>query len=169
MNRRSLIQSALAASLVPTSVLGQSSQTTTSLEAKHASETLEAGTVALETSRVAMNKATDANVKRFAQFEAAEQETVAAVIKDAARISDAPKPSGDGKAMIDTLASLPAGKSYDLAYVKGQIDGHNLLLQIQEAYLSTGKDATHRSIAALARGHIKEHLANLEILQKAIG
>lgn len=168
MDRRSLVQLSLAASLMPGAALAQSSQTSISMEAKHAADTLAAGTIALETSRVALQKATDPNVKRFAEFEAAEQETVASVVKAAAR-QEAPKPENDGKAMVETLAGMPAGKSFDTAYVKGQIDGHRRLLQIQEAYLSGGKDVTHRSIAALARGHIKEHLANLEVLQKTIG
>lgn len=155
--------------MLPTAAFGQSSQTATSLEAKHASDTLEAGSVALETSRIALTKSTDPNVKRFALFEAAEQETVATVVKAAARIPDAPQPPADGRAMIETMSGLPAGKSFDAAYVKSQIDGHRRLLEIQEAYLAAGKDVTHRSIAALARGHIKEHLATLEILQNSTG
>ena len=169
MDRRTLVQLSLAASVMPAAAFAQSSQSSVSMEAKHAADTLEAGTVSLEVSRIALTKATDQNVKRFAQFEVAEQETVGTVVKAAARLSEAPRPSGDGKAMVDTMAALPAGKSFDAAYVKGQIDGHKKLLQIQEAYLSKGKDVTHRSIAALARAHIKEHLANLEILQKANG
>lgn len=71
--------------------------------------------------------------------------------------------------MIDSLSALPAGKSFDAGYVKAQIDGHKALLEIQEKYLSAGKDVTHRSIAALARGHIKKHLSVLEALEKALG
>jgi putative membrane protein len=145
----------------------QSSQTSVSAEAKHAADTLQAGAIALETSRLALQKATDPNVKRFAGFEAAEQETMRSVLKNASR-QEAPKLDNEGKAMVETLAGMPAGKSFDAAYVKGQIDGHNKLLGIQESYLSSGKDGTHRSIAALARGHIKEHLANLEVLEKAV-
>lgn len=68
MDRRSLLNISLAASLLPAAAFAQSSQSSTSLEAKHAADTLDAGTVALETSRVALTKATDPNVKRFAQF-----------------------------------------------------------------------------------------------------
>lgn len=118
---------------------------------------------------MALSKATDPTVKRFAQFEVAEQETVATVVKTAARLSVDPKPAETGKAVIDTLSAMQAGKSFDVGFVEVQIDGHKALLQIQEKYLSDGKDVTHRSIAALARGHINEHLVMLEMLAKALG
>lgn len=71
--RRTLVQLSAAAA-------AQSSQSSVSVEAKHAANTLEAGAVALETSRSALAKATDPNVKRFAQFEVAEQENVAMIV-----------------------------------------------------------------------------------------
>lgn len=170
MDRRSVVKLALASSLIPAKAFAQSSQSKPSAEAKHAADTLSAGAVALETSRVAMNKASDAGVKRFAEFEAAEQETVATVVKAASRLdSTASSPDDEGKAVLESLSGIGSGKSFDAAYVKVQIDGHQKLLQIQEAYLANGKDTLHRSIAALARGHIKEHLANLELLQRQLG
>lgn len=166
MNRRSVFGLiAMAAAIAPAQAFAQSSAAAPSLEAKHAADTLEAGAIALETSKAALAKATDTNVKRFAQFEAAEQETVASVVKAASRLGDV-KPPAEAKAMADRLTAMPAGKEFDQAYVKGQVEGHQKLLQIQEAYLAAGKDLTHRSIAMLARGHIKEHLAQLELLHK---
>lgn len=168
MNRRSIVKLAVAASLLPNAALAQSSKTATSAEAKHAADTLTAGALALETSRVAMSKASDAGVKRFAEFEAAEQETVAMVVKAASKL-DTASPDPESKAVLESLKGVGSGKSFDTAYVKVQVDGHQKLLRIQEAYLANGHDITHRSIAALARGHIKEHLANLELLQRQLG
>ncbi|MGX1742466.1 DUF4142 domain-containing protein [Bosea sp. NPDC055353] len=147
MKRRTLVQLSAAAILLPTAAFAQSSQTSVSLEAKHAADTLEAGAVALETSRVALSKATDPTVKRFAQFEVAEQETVATVVKTAARLSVDPKPAETGKAVIDTLSAMQAGKSFDVGFVEVQIDGHKALLQIQEKYLSDGKDVMLEMLA----------------------
>ncbi|MEZ2410645.1 DUF4142 domain-containing protein [Bosea sp. RCC_152_1] len=170
MDRRTVVKLALASSIMPTGAFAQSSQSKPSAEAKHAADTLRAGALALETSRVAMKKASDAGVKRFAEFEAAEQETVGSVVKAASRLDPAAaSPDDQGKAVLEALSGVGSGKSFDAAYVKVQVDGHQKLLQIQEAYLANGKDALHRSIAALARGQIKEHLANLDLLQRQLG
>src|SRR3954468_13233311 len=50
-------------------------------EAKHMQDTKRVGAVALATSRLALQKAQNASVKQFAQFEVAEQETIAEVLK----------------------------------------------------------------------------------------
>ncbi len=50
-------------------------------EARHAADTLAAGSASLAASRVALNKATDPHVKQFARMEVAEQETIADVLK----------------------------------------------------------------------------------------
>src|SRR4051794_4384383 len=115
MNRRSAVKFAIASVFVPPAAFAQTSASTPSLEAKHAADTLETGAVALETSKAALAKATDPNVKRFAQFEAAEQETVADVVKAASRLADV-KPPPDAKAMIDRLNATPSGKEFDQAY-----------------------------------------------------
>jgi putative membrane protein len=47
---------------------------------QHIQQTLQLGTVALETSRIALQKARDANLKQFAQFETDEQTTLAQVL-----------------------------------------------------------------------------------------
>ncbi|WP_162261801.1 DUF4142 domain-containing protein [Bosea sp. Root381] len=137
-------------------------------ETTHAAETLETGDVALGTSKTALAKVNDAALKRFAEFEVAEQDTVAKVIKAASRMSEgAPeKLSADATAVIENFKSIPAGKEFDEAYIKTQVDGHTKLLEIQNTYLDQGKDVTNRSIAMLASGLIKEHLANLQAMRR---
>lgn len=147
----------------PSQAQGMGSQ-----EARHVTDTLMAGSVSLETSRVAISKASNPMVKRFARFESAEQETIAMVLKGRANIAEnaMPKIEAGGKAMIDRLHDIKTSAEFDRAYVTGQIEGHQRLLQIQEDYLSNGKDEAHRGIAMLARGHIKEHLSDLDMLRK---
>lgn len=169
MDRRSFVRFAVAASFIPTAALAQSSQSAPSGEAKHAADTLRASALALETSRIALKKASDTGVKRFAEFEAAEQDTVAMVVQAASKLdATAATPDKEGKKVLESLNRVGDGKSFDTAYIKVQIDGHQRLLQIQDAYLSSGRDVLHRSIAALARGQIKEHLSNLELLQRQL-
>jgi putative membrane protein len=165
MDRRRILQATLAATLVPSVARAQTSSVNgMTPEVKHAADTLEAGTVSLEASKDALSKVSDPALKRFAEFEVAEQETVAKVVKAASKMSETaePKLSDGAKAMIAKIKAMPAGKEFEEAYFKGQVEGHTKLLEIQNAYLASGKDVTHRSVAMLAAGHIKEHLANLQ-------
>ncbi|WP_407529075.1 DUF4142 domain-containing protein [Methylobacterium oryzisoli] len=143
-------------------------------EARYAADTLAAGSLALAASRIALKKGKDDDVKEFAGFEVAEQETIADILK-AMRDQTVP-PSGQvkapseaevtgqldakGKAMIEKL-NAATGSAFDREYIRGQIEGHRALLQIQETYLGAGKDRETLAVAKLARGQIKEHLALL--------
>ncbi|WP_244492493.1 DUF4142 domain-containing protein [Aureimonas sp. AU22] len=193
MHRRQMLASAAAASvaLMATSVLTQSAFAQTAMpgeaamgeaETKHAEETGMVGSLSLATSRVAAEKATDAMVKKFAGFEVAEQETVADILMsmkaDPASAEGAlKKPSeAEVEAMIDpagkeALTKLRglSGAEFDKMYVTAQLDGHRKLLAIQEDYLKVGKNREHLSVAKLARGQVKEHIALLEDIQSKMG
>jgi len=149
-------------------------------EAKYAADTLAAGSASLAASRVALTKASDDDVKQFARFEVAEQETIADVLKamrdPAQPASGQVKPPADpevtgqldpkGRAMLDKLEQAKSGKAFDLEYIRGQVEGHQALLKIQEAYLASGKDREMIGVAKLARGQIREHLALLADIEK---
>ncbi|MGX7705920.1 DUF4142 domain-containing protein [Methylobacterium sp. Gmos1] len=149
-------------------------------EARYIADTLAAGSASLAASRVALTKASDDDVKQFARFEVAEQETIADVLKamrdPSQAVSGQVKPPAEpevtgqldpkGKAMLDKLDQAKSGKAFDGEYVRGQIEGHQALLKIQEAYLGSGKDREALSVAKLARGQIREHLALLADIEK---
>jgi putative membrane protein len=140
-------------------------------ELQHAAATLSYGAASLETSRLALSKANHPGARRFAGFEVAEQETLAAVLEsiggDRNGIAPQRQPKIEDKAQLDRLRTLSSG--FDQAYVHGQIAGHRQLLQLQETYLSQGQDPAFKAVAALARGHIKEHLEMLESLKRDVG
>ena len=71
-----------------------------------------------------------------------------------------------GKAMIEKLNAAGAGSAFDREYIRGQIEGHRALLQIQETYLASGKDRETLAVAKLARGQIKEHLVLLADIEE---
>ncbi len=137
-------------------------------EMQHMQQTLQIGSVALETSRLAQQKARNENLKQFAGFEVAEQTTIAQVLTDE---PDPPAAVLDPahQAMLQRLvaASDPA---FDREYVLGQLQGHQELFQIQQAFLqnqpSMGTDAVH--IAMLARTTIQMHLVMLQELQRVV-
>jgi putative membrane protein len=169
MDRRHMLMALAVMAAAPTPALAQANRNASTnskmgdAEMKHAQQTLTVGSVALETSRIAQKKAQNAWVKKFANYEVAEQETVAEVLKS----SGASPAKMDDKhaAMMKKLQDASAD-AFDREYVMGQIDGHQELLRIQEQYISAGKDVAHVGMAKLARGMIREHLDLLQTIQK---
>jgi putative membrane protein len=58
--------------------------------------------------------------------------------------------------------------AFDRGYVSAQIDGHQQLLELHESYIASGKNLINRSLAKLARGQVKEHLALLSTANKLV-
>ena len=193
MNRRHFaVGLALGSSFIASAANAQGGQPTLNLpnsdmEAKYQLETLQTGTLALETSRLAQKMTKDARIKEFANFEIAEQETIAEILKDKMTDEDQGKQkypaqradarSGNAAApqvsptvqtgdIINKLRNAQ-GAEFDREYVKAQIDGHQKLLAIQERYIAEGKNKSTVAVAKLARGMIKEHLTLLGHMQNA--
>lgn len=171
MNRRDMIVT--LSGVVATSALLAASSSSADAQAmtgptlglaKYKTETLMAGTFAKQTSQLAISQATHPKVKEFAQFETAEQTTIAQVLTDN---NNPPPPPLDAKhtALMKQLQGM-SGKEFDTAYVQGQIDGHQELLNIQQSYLN-GAPVSHdtRHIAMLARTVIQMHLTMLHDIQ----
>jgi putative membrane protein len=137
-------------------------------ELQHVTETLAAGAAAIDSSKLALQKSAREEIKRFASFEIAEQEGLRDVLRaitDKQRAnSPVATPKVDTQTTVRNLAET-SGESFDQAYLAEQMAGHRQLLRIQERYLENGQDPTVRAIASLARGHIREHLAQLEVLE----
>ena len=146
-------------------------------EMKHLKDTMAAGAMSLAAARLAVKNAQDEDVKQFATFEVAEQETIADALM---MMMDPSKASGkmnipsdseviqhvskDDQAMLEKMKVMKS-KEFDAAFVKAQTDGHQKLLRIQEDYLAAGKNPSHLAVTKLARGQIKEHLQILADLR----
>jgi putative membrane protein len=162
---------------------GQAAMPMGRAEMEHVERTMKLGAAALATSRVALEKAENPRVKMFAQFEAAEQETIADILKamkeqDMTVTGSVDRPSqndvramldDEGRRMLEQLQSAQRGTAFDRDYVQGQIQGHRELLDAQEDYIRQGRNREHVSVAKLARGQIKEHIALLEMMQGELG
>lgn len=198
MDRRHLL-GALAATCVALPALAQTSAAPSAAsstpdsahqmgeaEMRHLQQTMMLGSTSLEASRIAKEKGQNADVKQFAEFEVAEQETIAEILRampmqgntgaagnanQSATTSTTAGAQMDAKSreMVQKLQSTSAGRGFDREYVQGQIDGHRQLLAVQEDYLKSGRNREHVAIAKLARGQIKEHLTLLEGIQKELG
>lgn len=186
MDRRILLAGLATAASLPllqgvTIASAQSAAGKGEAEREHAERTRHVGSLSLETSRIALEKAQNEQVKTFATFEEKEQRTIADILMSMEQPADAAEgalktPStGAVEAMLDTngtqvvegLRAAEPGNAFDKLYVQGQLDAHRELLRIQEDYLKVGRDREHLSVAKLARATIEEHIHHLDELQQA--
>jgi putative membrane protein len=168
---------------------GQMSQA----DMQHMQRTMMLGTLALETSRIAQEKAQNADLKQFAQFEIQEQQTLSEVLRSmmepaatAATGATAGQGAAGGTAATGSAAGAnmqmtgqspqlveqlrqASGAEFDRQYLQIQLQGHRDLLQAQETYLqSNPQNREHMNVAKMARGHIREHIAMLEKMQQSL-
>ncbi len=137
------------------------------LEVEHGKKTAIAGAGTLQTSNAALTKAVNPKVKQFAQFEREEQTAIAQVLELIDPSLGAARPESKTSASFERLNGM-SGAEFDKAFVTSQIEGHQILLAIQEEYIKAGRNREHLGIAKLSLAQIKEHLVLLSELQKAI-
>lgn len=184
MNRRNLVTGLSGAAVLPLAVRfapnhafaqpASPNAPTTPIEAdEYKRLTLMAGTLAKQTSELALQKASHPKVKQFAGFEVAEQTAMAQVLTN--QPSPPPAPLGDKHAAVLKSLQDVSGAGFDRAYVNAQIEGHSELLTIQDAFtLGKGQDtasllATDTAhIATLAKAMIQMHLTLLKELNDAV-
>src|SRR4051794_35004412 len=87
------------------------------------------GGFSMQTSQLALQRSRSSQIRDFAQLEANEQAAVAAAL--GAQPGSVPL-SQDQAAMLEQLSSL-SGHQFDRMYVKGQIEGHQQLLDLNTA------------------------------------
>lgn len=133
-------------------------------EQRHIRDTLQVGSVALETSRLAQSRAANPMVRQFATFEVEEQTGIAQVLNELMPMAPPPPPPAD-RQMMRQLQQMN-GAAFDRMYLTAQADGHQRLRQIQDSYLSQGRNMHNRHIAILARGRILEHIQDVQNLMR---
>lgn len=101
-------------------------------------------------------------MKRFANFEVAEQTTVADVLGSLGMKVERSEQAAD---VVDQLKK---SSNFDADYLAAQLDGHQQLLKVQEEYVQVGKDPAHVGLAKLARNQIKEHIDLIQTIQKTL-
>jgi putative membrane protein len=145
-------------------------------------QTMMVGSLSLATSRIAQQKARFARLKEFANFEVAEQETIANVLlamENPTNVSGAITPPSEaelqqhldpmGRQMVQMMQSAQAGDAFDREYLMAQREGHERLLRTQEEYLRAGRNLDAVNVAKLASGMIKEHLQLLADINTEMG
>ena len=137
--------------------------------------TLRMGEVSIAASQLAVERAQAEEIRRFAEIEMAEQQTVAGVLA-ATGVREAAAPGNtalertpDERAWIDRLIETPAGKAFDLAYVEGQIVAHNDLLRVQQSLLGEEEPTIETITARLVEQGAVSHIATLNLIQQLLG
>jgi putative membrane protein len=162
MDRRNTLTLLGLAMIVPT--LADAKGGIGEAEETHAMQTLAVGMVALETAKVAEDKAQNAWVKKFAKYEVAEQTTIAEILRS---MGAKPAKLTDKQSEIIAKAKeAKGGPTFDKEFLANQSDGHKELLKIQETYIDRGKDEAAISLSKLARAQINEHIDLIETIRK---
>lgn len=181
MNRRDLLTGLSGAALLPLAAGGAQAQPptpraplTTIGADEYKSRTLMAGTLAKQTSELALEKSANPKVKQFANLEVMEQTAMA----QALTMQASPPPVRLDERHAAVLKELQgvSGAEFDKAYVKAQVEGHAELLTIQDAYtIGRGQGGTAAMlsddtarIATLAKAAIQTHLTMLKELNDVL-
>jgi putative membrane protein len=131
---------------------------------------------ALESSRVAEQKARHADLKRFAGYEASEQQTVSDVMHSMMEPSATSSTGSGGQSggmnpqmrpqdreMVDKLRRTSAGEAFDREYHRAQLQGHRDLQQVQERYLrGNPQNRDYTNTVKLIGDRVREHVSVLE-------
>ena len=165
MNRRHLLAALTASAPVALAGTGPVAALMLATDQEYVLGTSVVGLLALETSRIAIQKGTSPFVRQFAAFEANEQTG----LSQALLTLGAPPPPGlpaDRAAMLARLQAMPRGPAFDRMYVQGQIMGHQELRAIQVAHLQRGGSRETLALARAALPTIDQHLSQLQGLRR---
>lgn len=121
------------------------------------------GEFAIATSRLALERSRNPQVRNFAQLEINEQTAVAAAL---GTVPGGVQPRPDQIAIIQQLQGMAPGRQFDRAYVEGQLAGHEELLALNTAYAQSGSDSRGRAVATVAVPSIQTHLSILSSLRR---
>ena len=164
MLRRSLIASGAATlAVLPLVGMAQAQSEAAVDEAKLPA--LMGGDFATASSQLALDKASNASVRSFAELEIAEQAAVATAF------GSEPGAAGLSEDHQALLAQLDAaeGAEFDALYIDGQITGHTELLAIHQTYAENGEDPVARGASIVGVTGIQSHLVMLEAIRSSLG
>ena len=129
-------------------------------------------TLSLLTSQIAVDKATDAATKEFANFELREAIGVTTVLKDMKTLT--PPMNATARAILKKIQDTPKGEAFDKAYIKAQLANHEYLRDMANSYLANSvnhksmAEKHGRHLATLALGLFKEHVVHCKKISQAL-
>jgi putative membrane protein len=118
----------------------------------------------IETSKLALYKATMPSVKTYAQMMIDEHTKSTAELKPAAQAAGIPVPAAlpaDKQAKVDALRGL-SGAEFDRQYLADQRSGHQETLAKVNSYLASAAAGPLKDHASKVTGVVQKHLNSLE-------
>ena len=120
--------------------------------------------LSLVTSKIAIDRASKADAKEFAGFELTEAIAVTTVLKELG--TPIPTMTAKAKATLEKVKNAPAGPEFDKAYIAAQLENHEELRDLTQAYLghpappkSNMAESQGRHLGTLSLAVFKEHVA----------
>lgn len=139
-------------------------------DAKFATEAANAGMTEVAAGKVAAEKATNAQVKEFANMMVTDHTKVNEELMEIAKkknITLPTAPDADHQKMLTDL-SAKSGKDFDKAYVDAMVEGHKKVESMLEDASKNCKDADLMAFATKTLPAVKMHLAKIEAIQKSM-
>lgn len=140
------------------------------MDAKFATDAANAGMTEVAAGKVASEKATNPQVKEFAQMMVMDHtkanEELMAIAKTK-NITLPTAPDADHQKML-TDVSAKTGKDFDKAYVDAMVDGHKKVASMLEDASKNCKDAELMAFATKTLPVVKTHLAKIEAIQSSL-
>ena len=125
------------------------------------------GLAEVELGKLALTKATNAEVKKFAQQMVDDHSKANAELKTLAaqkNFSMPTEPSSKGKSLMDKLKGL-SGAEFDKAYVNGMVEDHEEDVKLFKNQSEDGKDADVKAWAAKTLPNLQMHLDMIKGIQ----
>lgn len=125
---------------------------------------------------LARTKASDADVKAFAQLMITEHHLLRAKGQELAKkLKLNPQPPANdpvqaaAKSEMDVLGSAPKGAQFDKAYIDQEVIIHKAVLDLAGQAHSTTQNAELKQLIEAAKPYLERHLQRAEALQKKLG
>jgi putative membrane protein len=125
---------------------------------------------------LARKKATDADVKAFAQLMMTEHHVLRTKGQELAKkLNLAPQPPANdpvqtaAKAEMDALNAAPKGAQFDQTYIDQEVKIHQAVLDLAEQAHGATQNAKLKSLIETAKPYIERHLERAQALQKRLG
>jgi putative membrane protein len=122
----------------------------------------------IQSSELALQKATDAKVKDFAKMMVSDHRAASDKLKSTVQSAQLPSPPTElddkHKKKIDKLQSS-SGREFDRAYLEVQLKGHKKAVELFSSYAKEGKNAELKNFAQQTLPTLEQHLKHVRTLE----
>jgi putative membrane protein len=150
-----------------TTTTGQTGIAVVADDAKFAVDAANGGMTEIELSKLALERATNAKVKEFANMMVMDHSKAGEELKGIAKTKNITLPdsvNADSKKAIADLSAKKAGADFDKAYVDKMVSDHKATVDMFESESKNSKDADLKAFADKTLPVIKGHLEHINAI-----